>query len=162
MKTAPQPGELVIRRARPADAAAITAMTIRAKRSNGYDEAFMAACSDELTVHPADIDAHEYWVAETDGVCGAISLHADADGREGEIHSFFIDPEWQRQGLGRRLWAKIQERAWARGLMRLHLDSDPVAVPFYEAIGFQVTGETPSGSIPGRTIPHMTMALNGA
>ncbi len=37
---------------------------------------------------------------------------------------------------------------------------DPSAVPFYKALGFEVVGEVPSGSIAGRSLPHMTIAID--
>ena len=79
--------------------------------------------------------------------------------RSGEIHAFFIDPDWQRKGIGHLLWHKLLDCAKAKNLVKLHLDADPLAVPFYEALGFKVAGEVPSGSIPGRSIPYMTMPI---
>ncbi len=148
-----------IRRARPEDAEVLTELSIRSKASNGYDEAFMAACREELTVTEQSLDDGEYWVAEGDVLCGCACLSADPDGRAGEIHAF-IDPDWQRQGIGRLLWQKLLERAQENRLQRLYLDADPAAVPFYESLGFEVTGEAPSGSIPGRTLPRMTLNLD--
>lgn len=95
-------------------------------------------------------------------VCGCACLLARPGSRSGEIHAFFIDPEWKRKGIGRSLWLKLFDRAKARGLAELHLDADPAAVPFYEAMGFQVTGSAPSGSIPGRSLPRMTLAMDNA
>lgn len=148
-----------IRRARPEEADALTDLSLRSKRSNGYDDAFMAACRAELTVTADRMTAGEYWVAESGGICGCACLLADPDGGSGEVHAFFIDPGWQRKGVGRLLWRKLVERAKAKGIADLRLDADPFAVPFYEALGFKVVGETPSDSIPGRTIPHMTIAI---
>ncbi|MCC0041531.1 MAG: hypothetical protein H6880_05120 [Rhodobiaceae bacterium] len=36
---------------------------------------------------------------------------------------------------------------------------DPFAVAFYEAMGMRITGESPSGSIPGRMLPRMQRRL---
>lgn len=153
--------DIEIRRARPEDAETLTDLSMRSKRSNGYDEAFMAACREELTVTVKRLCEGEYWVAESGAVCGCACLVTDLTNCSGEIHAFFIDPEWQRKGIGRLLWRKLAERAREAGLTELHLDADPFAVPFYEALGFQVTGEVPSGSIPGRALPRMSIALDG-
>lgn len=154
--------DIKIRRARPEDVDVLTSLSIRSKRSNGYDEAFMAACREELTVTKQTLHDGEYWVAQSGVVCGCACLTADPDGRSGEIHAFFIDPDWQRQGIGRLLWKTLLERAKERDFERLYLDADPIAVPFYRALGFEVSGESPSGSIAGRSLPHMTMALDRA
>jgi len=152
--------DIKIRKARPEDVKDLTELSIRSKRSNGYDEAFMAACREELTVTEDHLADGEYWVAESGVVCGCACLTADPNGRSAEIQTFFIDPDWQRQGIGRLLWRKLIERARAKELAELHLDADPFAVPFYEALGFGVIGETPSGSIAGRSLPHMTLAID--
>jgi GNAT superfamily N-acetyltransferase len=120
----------------------------------------MAACRDELTVTADDLRAGEYWIAEDGIVCGCACLLPDPKGPKGEVHAFFIDPDYQRQGVGRLLWQKLVERARAQKLVELRLDADPFAVSFYENLGFQVVGTMPSGSIVGRHIPHMKIAID--
>jgi len=156
----------LLRRATTNDTAAITALALRAKQSNGYDDVFMAACVDELTVYADDVEKGEFWLAEstdTDDtiLCGSASLIVSPDihARKGEISGFYIAPEWQRQGVGRLLWQKLRQRAMALGLSQIELDSDPNATEFYTRLGFSITGERPSGSIPGRVLPHMTLQL---
>ncbi len=132
---------------------------MRAKRSNGYDDAFMDACREELTVTASDLEDGEYWVARSDAVCGLVCLENGADKGQGEVHALFVDPDRQRQGIGRMLWLKVVERAKTRGFASLHLDADPAAVPFYRAMGCVVVGEAPSGSIAGRMLPRMAILL---
>ncbi len=147
-----------IRRARMEEADILTDVSMRSKCSNGYDDAFMESCREELAVTAARMWEGEYWVAEDDRVCGLVCLKA-LDDEAGEVHAFFIDPGYQRRGVGRQLWEKVLERAAALGLTRLYLDSDPAAVPFYRAMGFDVIGEAPSGSIAGRVLPRMAISL---
>jgi len=149
---------ITIRRARSDEAEALTELSIRAKRSNGYDDAFMDACRAELTVTTARMQEGEYWVAEREGLCGCACLKSTGDG-EGEVHAFFINPTSQRQGVGRRLWSKLVDRAKTHGIKTLRLDADPAAVPFYRAMGFFEIGEVPSGSIKGRVLPRMEAKL---
>ena len=148
-----------IRRARPDEAGILSALSMRAKRSNGHDDAFMEACRAELTVTTSRMEEGEYWVAEDAGsVCGCACLKP-AESGSGEVHAFFIDPDHQRQGIGRLLWHKLVERARARSMTILRLDSDPAAVPFYRSMGFVEIGEAPSGSIEGRMLPRMALRL---
>ena len=144
-----------IRRARPGEALVLTNIAMSAKRSNGYSDSFMDACRDELTVTSHDLSIGDYWVAEADVIQGFVCLKDSSESEVGEIHSFFIDPMWQRKGIGKLLWQRIMERVQSRGIHTLFLDSDPGAVSFYERLGFQVIGEVPSGSIAGRSIPRM-------
>lgn len=153
----------MIRPARADDIDAMTAVSLRAKQSNGYDDAFMAQCVAELTVTAEMLAQRDYWVAaqELDGTTRLIGLAAleVIEPAEGEVHAFYIDPDFQRQGVGARLWQTLLHRAQALGLHELRLDADPNAVPFYRSIGFEKIGEAPSGSIPGRMLPHMCLLL---
>ena len=152
---------MLIRNADPEDAIAITALTLVSKRSNGYDGAFMAACVNELTVSREDISRDRYWVAEDgDALRGCVCLTINTEAQTGVIESFFIDPQSKRQGIGRLLWQAALDAAHDANLKHLTLDSDPAAVPFYEALEFKVICQIPSGSIPGRTLPQMRRILS--
>lgn len=115
----------------------------------------MALCVDDLRVTPEDIQSKLIWVAEREALLGCVTLLPDPEGISGEVGSFFIHPNAKRQGLGRQLWATVLKAAQDAQLRHLHLDADPAAVPFYEAVGFRVTGEVPSTAIPGRSLPYM-------
>lgn len=149
---------LAIRLARPSDALALTDLVLRSKRSNGYDDAFMAACTEELSVTISDIEVGLYWIAARDIPLGCVCL--DPKGESGQISAFFVDPDAKRQGIGQLLWQHVKREAQALGIIRLSLDADPAAVPFYNALGFEVIGETPSGSIPNRMLPLMAIELD--
>ena len=152
-----------IRPARLDDTAGLTALILRSKKSNGYDDDFMRACADELTVTSETISTGAHWVAhQGDTLCGYASLIPESEARTGKVDSFFIDPDWQRQGVGRVLWNQVMAVAVENDLMRLNLDADPFAVPFYEAMGFRVVGEVLSGSIKGRMLPRMEIPICGS
>ena len=158
-----------IRPAGLADLAVLTDLCFRSKQSNGYREEFMAACRDELRVTAASLQHARYWLVTPmtePGVvcaCAALSDPPDepvaADGPlsgYGEVRAFFVDPTWQRQGVGLALWTYLLARARDAGMSGLQLDADPNAVPFYESVGFVVIGQSESGSIPGRLLPLMS------
>lgn len=148
-----------IRKANPADAVVLSDLSMRSKQSNGYDVDFMDACREELAVTADDFRTTEYWVAQADRVCGMVGLILDADGQSAVVSAFFIDPDHKRQGIGRMLWQVLLDHAATNGLQSLRLDADPAAVPFYEALGFTTTRMVPSGSIKGRSLPHMVLEL---
>ncbi|MCP4073614.1 MAG: GNAT family N-acetyltransferase [Hyphomicrobiales bacterium] len=148
-----------LRPARLDEADLLTALAMRSKRSNGYNEDFMARCRDELTVTRKSLVAAELWVAETDRVCGYVGLSVDETGNSGEVFSFFVEPDLKRQGIGRLLWQNLVERMEKKTIRYLRLDADPSAVAFYQALGFRIVHQVPSGSIEGRTLPHMRIEL---
>ena len=151
-------GAPVIRRACRGDAAALSALALRSKAVWGYDATFMAACRAELTISADGIAGRPTWVLEQQAaMLGFYQLRLD--GRMAEVAQFFIAPGSLRGGLGRRLWAHLEAQARAAGCIRLEVDSDPHAEGFYRAMGMSRVGVAPSGSIPGRMLPHLRKAL---
>ncbi len=141
------------------DASALTAIAHRAKAVWGYDEAFLAACREGLTVSRASLACGETWVAERrEGrLLGFFDLRLW--GQRAEIVSLFVEPGAHKTGTGRVLWAKAEERARALGASMIAVDADPNAVGFYERMGLAHAGHVPSGTLPGRVLPRLTRAF---
>ena len=150
---------VAIRRARPEEAEELTALGMRSKASNGYDDAFMAMCREEMTLSVSKIETAAVWVAQSDRIDGFFSLLPPDSERFAELRMFFVEPNRHRRGIGRALWTKMEECAHEVGVRAIGLDSDPFAVSFYKAMGMKVVGEAPSGSIPGRVLPRMEKVL---
>ena len=106
-----------------------------------------------------EVEGEEFWkaIGQEGQLVGMVCL--EPDGEDGEVGHFFVAPDAKRMGVGRMLWQHMEARAGALRVRRLHLDADPFAVPFYEAMGMRVVGEAPSGSIPGRMLPRMEKVL---
>jgi ribosomal protein S18 acetylase RimI-like enzyme len=149
---------IVLRAARPDEAALLGEIALRAKGYWGYDQEFLEACRQELTFTAADAQQRRIVVAETAGtVAGFYSL--DGQPPEGELGNMWIEPDAIGTGLGRRLWTHAIEAAQTAGFKELRIESEPNAEGFYLAMGAERTGETPSGSIPGRVLPLMTFKV---
>lgn len=149
-----------IRPAETVETAILTGVALASKAAWGYDAAFMAACRAELTVDPDSIRRDPTFVVEAGGeVLGFYQLRIR--GALADVHMIFVAPGTLRAGLGRRLWAHLEDTARAAGVRRLEVDSDPHAEGFYRAMGMRRIGEAPSGSIPGRMLPHLAKELAG-
>jgi GNAT superfamily N-acetyltransferase len=145
-----------IRRAQPADAAVLTSLALASKAVWGYDARFMAACRAELTITPESTARQPTHLIERQGqVLGFYQLRID--GALAEVAQFFIAPAMLRRGLGRRLWAHLDQTARAAGARQL--DSDPHAEAFYLAMGMRRIGTAPSGSIAGRMLPRLAKEI---
>ncbi|WP_175607618.1 GNAT family N-acetyltransferase [Peterkaempfera bronchialis] len=143
---------MIIRAAQAGEAGLLSELAMCSKAYWGYDEAFMAACREELTLPTAEVTARRARVAEDGGaVVGFATLEGDAP--EGEVGLFFVAPEAMGRGVGRSLFRHLASDAAELGFRRLTIDSDPNAEPFYRAMGAVRIGSTPSGSIPGRMLP---------
>lgn len=148
-----------IRTARGGEAGKLTELAFRSKAHWGYDEAFMAACRNELTVLPEEVERRRTLVAEEDDrLLGMVTV----EGRppEGSVGMMFVDPSVIGQGIGRLLFEKAVATARSTGFARLTVDADPHAEPFYRAMGAFRIGTSPSGALPGRFLPKLAVRLN--
>ncbi|MET8702360.1 GNAT family N-acetyltransferase [Kitasatospora sp. NPDC058032] len=149
---------MLIRPARPSEAAALSALALRSKAHWGYDAEFIEACRAELTLDPQRIGPDRTAVAEDDGrVLGFVTLTGAPP--KGELGMIFVEPDAIGRGIGRRLMDHLRAEATALGFDRITVEADPHAEPFYLAMGAVRTGTAPSGSIPGRELPLLTLHL---
>ncbi|MDN5743572.1 MAG: GNAT family N-acetyltransferase [Nocardioidaceae bacterium] len=147
-----------IRPAAADEAALLTALALRSKAHGGYDEAFIAACRDELTLKDGELAARRTRVAEASGqALGFSTLEGTAP--TGVLGMLFVEPDLIGQGVGGLLMRDLLARARDLGFTTLSIDADPGAEPFYLAHGAVRLGATPSGSIPGRMLPLLELRL---
>ena len=96
-----------------------------------------------LTVEQMAEPTVTVWIArDGDAVigCGALKRHSD---EIGEVKRMFTRPEWQGQGIGRRILGEIETIAEREGLETLVLetgDQHPAAWALYEKAGFARCG----------------------
>jgi ribosomal protein S18 acetylase RimI-like enzyme len=76
-----------------------------------------------------------------------------------EIEDLFVDPDCQRQGVGRELIDDLVASARARGVQRLEVVANEHALAFYQQAGFIQDGESRTQF---RYAPHMYRDLGGA
>lgn len=143
-----------IRRARRKEAELLSELAHRAKAVWGYDEAFMRACRDELTLSPDDLVRDHVFVLEADGavvgfyrLCGA--------GQTALLSDLFVAPEMIGRGYGKRLWRHATQTAQQLGFHRIEIHSDPHAEGFYLAMGAERGGEVVSTVFTGRRLPRL-------
>ena len=127
----------------------------------GYDTAFLEACRRELTFRPDELAATAIAVAEDgNGIAGVAQVGmTDEDEAAADLLKLFVEPDRQRLGAGRALFAWAVEAARAAGARRLVIEADPGAAPFYRRMGARDAGFAPSGSIPGRVLPRLVLDL---
>jgi len=149
--------EIAIRPADAHDLDRATSVCLRSKAFWGYDDGFMAACREELTLTPGDLDDLVLVACSGSEILGIIQLSRSDE--IVEIEKLFIDPVAMRRGLGRRLLGEAIDKAVGPGVRAIRAEAEPQAVPFYTAMGFSRVGEAPSGSIPGRKLPVLLREL---
>lgn len=144
------------------DAPLLTALALRSKAHWGYTDKFITACREELTYTKEQLEAPQ--------ICGQICLshglpiafyvleQTSAD--IAEMDALFIEPEYIGQGIGRILIDHAKEQAGKLGVVKIVIQGDPNAEPFYTAIGALPCGTRESGSIPGRQLPLFMIKLH--
>jgi GNAT superfamily N-acetyltransferase len=150
--------EATLRRARPEEASTLTDLALIAKGHWGYDQAFLEACRTELTFTPDDVARRHFVVADLGGqVVGFYCL--DGEPPLGELSHMWVRPSEIGTGLGRVMWQDVMTAAAAAGFEYLEIEAEPNAEGFYRKMGAERIGETPSGSIAGRTLPLMRVRV---
>jgi len=143
-----------IRDATVEDCETLSALAVASKAHWGYDDAFMEACRDEFTIHPVDLRRARVRVAVSSTIVGFHGVEGD------ELEWMFVAPAATGRGIGAALFADALDIARSAGVETLRIDSDPNAAAFYERMGAQRIGETPSASIPGRVLPVYAIGIS--
>lgn len=128
-----------IRAARPADARAISDLImcfrdqLTADPEGGGAEVFFASVSAEAEEGYIRSDRYDFVVAETGGELAGFVAMRDRT----HLFHLFVAPRFQRQGLARELWRRVQEAAGPAGARpEFTVNSSLSAVPVYERLGF--------------------------
>ncbi|MFN4202662.1 MAG: GNAT family N-acetyltransferase [Tabrizicola sp.] len=154
--------QLLIRKARSEEAAALHALAVRSKAVWGYDASFMALAAPKLALEADWFAAGRVLAAEADGTAAgvAVVLPPDAEG-VAELDHLFVAPTFLRRGIGAALLEAAVVMVRSDGARALRALADPQARPFYERQGFRWLGDAPSDAIPGRMLPLMLRDLGG-
>lgn len=151
---------LRVRAAFPGEAAHLTSLSLASRACWGYDEAFLEACRDELTITGDDIRHGTVRVAtRAGGILGYYRL-GHAQGGSLELDDLFVDAAHIGSGVGRALFDHARETARQRGAPGMEIVADPHAEGFYRAMGARRIGERASESIPGRQLPLLWLSLD--
>ena len=147
-----------LRDARQDELPSLGELCLRSKAIWGYDDAFMTACQNELTLRPDELQSTHLQVAERDSTVVGLAQVKVTDS-DADLLKLFVEPALLRSGVGRLLFEWATARARGLGAVRMIIEADPDAAPFYERMGARYAGFAPSQSIPGRMLPRMQMGL---
>jgi len=152
---------IAIRRARPDEAATLTAIALAAKAHWGYGAAQVERWRPILEVGAGQLAAQPAFVADCNGAIGFYSLLVDAGGCE--LDNLWVLPQYMGQGCGRRLLEHAVRTARGLGAAAIRIDADPHAAAFYEKCGAVMTGAVPAPieDEPQRIRPQLLMATTG-
>ena len=150
---------MLIRRATATEATRLTELARIAKASWGYPETWLQAWTAELTIAPQYITAHRVTVAEVEsdvvGMC-ALERHT----KFWMLEHVWIEPAWQRRGIGRALVLDALNAAAMSARLPLSLVAEPNAAGFYQQLGARQVAvrKAPMEGAADRVLPVMQFA----
>jgi len=150
-----------IRSAESNEAPILSELALRSKGYWRYDAEFLADCRNDLTVTPTFIQNNWVFVIEKENyIAGFYGLTPSNDHNNAvEMEFLFVEPTAIGQGYGKQLWHHAIQTLTELGFQAIVLAADPNAVPFYQAMGAKIIGETPSSVRPNRMLPVMWYEL---
>lgn len=105
-------------------------------------EAWASGCGSADYAGAIEADVLDYLVADRDGVVvglGALNWEPPdeyGDDVGAEIKAVYVLPSVAREGVGTKIYAELERRAREQSIDVLALTASLVAVPFYEAHGY--------------------------
>jgi N-acetylglutamate synthase-like GNAT family acetyltransferase len=148
-----------IRRARPDEAEALTALIMRSKAHWGYDQRQLDGWRAALTITAAAIERDLVYCAVVDEMVAGV-MHLKLLGEtEALLDDLFIEPASIGAGVGGALWRQATILARASGARTIVLDADIHAVAFYQHMGAVLVDIADSVDIPIASTPRMRYEL---
>jgi N-acetylglutamate synthase-like GNAT family acetyltransferase len=131
-----------IRVAVGSDLPALRRLYRRSSLSNEGDRELMLA-------HPELIGPTDAAVAEgrtrvavaADGTIMGFATGRRLEGDVLDLEDLFVDPDWMRRGVGRRLVEDLVAVSQGEGIGKIEVTANPHADAFYRSVGFVYVGE---------------------
>jgi GNAT superfamily N-acetyltransferase len=150
---------VILKKAVPEDAAALSEIAFCAKAAWGYPAEWMEKWREDLTVTTRMIErgvARVAWLENT-----PVGFYLLNDQHEtAHLEHLWVLPQHQRKGIGKLLLLDACQAARARGCDGVHIESDPNAESFYLHFGAIRLGVRPSAMCgEARKIPWLLLPL---
>lgn len=85
---------------------------------------------------------------------GRVVASNTLDLAEADMCDTLVDPDWRRQGIGRRMVAAVEQLAVQFGITRLGLSATAASAPFFTACGYRVSSAGDDRLRMGRAFPR--------
>ena len=145
-----------IRFARASERDALERLQLRSSAHQPMYRAQLAAHPDAIQLPAEQIARGLVRVAEENGVVVGFAVLLERSSDACELDALFVEPEWMRRGVGRRLVEDAKRIACDREARRIDVVANPQAVAFYQAMGFTPAGEAHTRFGPA---PRMSLAV---
>jgi GNAT superfamily N-acetyltransferase len=147
---------VLVRPARPQEAAALAALAVRSKAHWGYPSEFVRRFAAGLGLTPEVVEANDVQVGERDGEPRGFYTLLPR-GPLVVLDDLWLEPAEIGRGSGRLLFEHAAARAAGGGAAVLEWEAEPYAVGFYTRMGGHTVRWT--DSVLGRRLPVMQLRL---
>jgi GNAT superfamily N-acetyltransferase len=157
-------GDFEIRAFAPGDAAGVRELFIRVNRlltppeMKDVFEAYIArALQDEIdriTDYYRERDGRFWVVADGGKIVGTFGLEASGDGAM-ELRRMYVDPDWRRRGIARRMLHLAEGECRRRGRPRMNLSTSELqqeALSLYRNAGYELIREEVAVAASNKTV----------
>jgi GNAT superfamily N-acetyltransferase len=128
---------LSIRPAGPEDLPALRRVFSRSSLSNEGDRAALLGHPEVLELAGSGVAEGRTRVAVSpDGTILGFATYLPLNGAVWELEDLFVDPDWMRRGVARRLIDELEAAASAAGITSMEVTGNPHAEAFYRSVGF--------------------------
>ncbi len=136
------PSPVTLRAAVPADIPALHRMRLAVRENTLRDPSRVTPSHYVRYVEEPGVS----WVAELDGVVVGFGI---ADRASRSLWALFVDPAFERRGVGRALLGQLTACLFEAGRGRINLSTEPGtrAERFYLVAGWEKIGELPTGEV---------------
>ena len=129
-----------IRPAIPAERKELEALQWRASLGNEGDRDALLRHPDAIDLPAEQIAAGGVFVLEQDGAIVGFSAILPREDGDTELDALFVEPDIQRQGIGRKLIEHCAAVARSAGSRAMHVIGNQHAREFYLSCGFEILG----------------------
>jgi ribosomal protein S18 acetylase RimI-like enzyme len=147
-----------IRAAQPNQTEELGRIACAAKGAWGYSAAQIEEWHEDLVPTAESVRNNPTFVAQADNqIAGFCQL--DVGRFHAQLEHMWVDPQFMRMGIGRALLVHVMRQLKQKGIVRLDIDADPNAAPFYTACGATLVGlrAAPIEGQPDRTRPQLRL-----
>lgn len=153
---------ICIRRAKPHEAEALSALIMRSKAHWGYSQQQLDGWRSALTISAATIARDPVYCAEVDSELAGVAHLKALNATEALLDDLFVEPAFMGAGIGAALWRQAVTVARQHGATALVLDADRHAIPFYQHMGAVLVDDLAHTDAVGVATPRMRYALPGS
>ncbi|MBD1373571.1 GNAT family N-acetyltransferase [Hazenella sp. IB182357] len=142
---------MILRRAYTDEAVLLSDLALESKAYWNYDENFIEACKESLTITSSYIKKYQVYVCLVDEEI--IGFFAFIHEEENRLDFLYIRPNDIGKGYGKRIWKAIVQTAKTLHMESFTIPSDPNAQGYYEKMGATQIGTIPSEVFEKRSLP---------